>query len=157
MWVLSQAVLPPLGLEFPVLTHVIRTCVAHASSCTKPESHASLFFLSKVFQSMFEFLDENWPKLSPGVMEGLKDRPLVPVGARLIKASRLFFRLKVGVWLASQPPKQKTKSRLQANITDILVVRINGNRVHRFVDACGSCCRTACMRGFIPTRRWRLL
>ncbi|CAM9507670.1 unnamed protein product, partial [Hapterophycus canaliculatus] len=43
---------------------------------------------------MFEFLDENWPKLSPGVTEGLKDRPLVPVGARLIKASRLFFRLK---------------------------------------------------------------
>lgn len=44
---------------------------------------------------MFEFLDENWSKLSPGVVNGLKDRPLVPVGARLIKAGRLFFRLKV--------------------------------------------------------------
>ncbi|CAM9608936.1 unnamed protein product, partial [Ectocarpus sp. 12 AP-2014] len=48
----------------------------------------------KVFQSIFEFLDENWSKLSPGVTKGLKDRPLVPVGARLIKAGRLFFRLK---------------------------------------------------------------
>ncbi|CAN0446450.1 unnamed protein product, partial [Laminaria digitata] len=48
----------------------------------------------KVFQSLFEFLDENWSKLSPAVVQGLKDRPLVPVGARLIKAGRLFFRLK---------------------------------------------------------------
>lgn len=48
-----------------------------------------------MFQSLFEFLDENWSKLSPGVVNGLKDRPLVPVGARLIKAGRLFFRLKV--------------------------------------------------------------
>ena len=46
---------------------------------------------------MFEFLEENWSKLSPAVMKALKDRPLVPVGARLIKAGRLFFRLKVGV------------------------------------------------------------
>ena len=48
-----------------------------------------------MFQSLFEFLDENWSKLSPGVVNGLKERPLVPVGARLIKAGRLFFRLKV--------------------------------------------------------------
>lgn len=48
-----------------------------------------------MFQSLFEFLDENWSKLSPGVVKGLKERPLVPVGARLIKAGRLFFRLKV--------------------------------------------------------------
>lgn len=45
---------------------------------------------------MFEFLDENWSKLSPAVTKALTDRPLVPVGARLIKAGRLFFRLKVG-------------------------------------------------------------
>lgn len=50
----------------------------------------------QVFQSLFEFLDENWAKLSPNVMKALKDTPLVPVGARLIKAGRLFFRLKVG-------------------------------------------------------------
>ena len=58
---------------------------------------SSFLVVGKVFQSMFEFLEENWSKLSPAVMKALKDRPLVPVGARLIKAGRLFFRLKVGV------------------------------------------------------------
>lgn len=58
---------------------------------------SSFLVVGKVFQSMFEFLEENWSKLSPAVMKALKDRPLVPVGARLIKAGRLFFRLKVGM------------------------------------------------------------
>lgn len=49
----------------------------------------------QVFQALFEYVDDNWSKLSPEECEALKDRPLVPVGARLIKAGRLFFRLKV--------------------------------------------------------------
>ncbi|CAM9971182.1 unnamed protein product, partial [Discosporangium mesarthrocarpum] len=49
---------------------------------------------TKVFGSLYEFLDENWSKLSPNVRQGLKEMPLVPVGARLVKAGRLFFRLK---------------------------------------------------------------
>lgn len=79
----------------------IRRCCVRKTR--EPESIPPLViavsFLSsaKVFQSMFEFLEENWSKLSPGVTKGLRDRPLVPVGARLIKAGRLFFRLKVGI------------------------------------------------------------
>ena len=55
----------------------------------------------QVFQALFEFLEENWSKLSPGVVKALKDKPLVPVGARLIKAARLFFRLKVCITVPS--------------------------------------------------------
>lgn len=49
----------------------------------------------QVFQSLFRFLGKNWSNLSPAVKRRLRHRPLVPVGARLIKAGRLFFRLKV--------------------------------------------------------------
>ncbi|CAM9878557.1 unnamed protein product, partial [Choristocarpus tenellus] len=48
----------------------------------------------KVFGALYAFLEENWSKLSPNVKEGLKEIPLIPVGARLVKAGRLFFRLK---------------------------------------------------------------
>lgn len=78
----------------------IDNVVACAGKTREPESIAlavSHFSCVQVFQSMFEFLEENWSKLSPAVMKGLKDRPLVPVGARLIKAGRLFFRLKVSL------------------------------------------------------------
>lgn len=64
----------------------------------RASSPAALFFLCacvQVFQSLFRFLGENWSKLSPAGKKDLRDRPLVPIGTRFIKARRLFFRLKV--------------------------------------------------------------
>uniref|UniRef100_A0A7S2UD61 U-box domain-containing protein n=1 Tax=Attheya septentrionalis TaxID=420275 RepID=A0A7S2UD61_9STRA len=49
--------------------------------------------VEKVFGSIFSFLQENYVNLSPRVQNGLRDRPLVPVGTTLVKASQLFFRL----------------------------------------------------------------
>lgn len=71
------------------------SCRERLELARSPHTHPAAKMPLQVFQSIFEFLDENWSKLSPGVTKGLKDRPLVPVGARLIKAGRLFFRLKV--------------------------------------------------------------
>jgi hypothetical protein len=49
----------------------------------------------RVFQSIYGFLDENWAKLSSREQADLRNIPIVPVCGRLVKASRLFFRLKV--------------------------------------------------------------
>ena len=49
--------------------------------------------IDEVFCHIFSFLQENYDSLSPRVQEGLRGRPLVPVGTTLVKANRLFFRL----------------------------------------------------------------
>jgi hypothetical protein len=46
-----------------------------------------------VFQSLFQYLQEHWVALSPATQVALKDLPCVPVGNRLVRPSRLFFRL----------------------------------------------------------------
>jgi hypothetical protein len=49
---------------------------------------------AKVFRAIYAYIEENWPKFSPAVRTSLQSRPLVPVKGRLVKASRLFLRLK---------------------------------------------------------------
>ena len=46
-----------------------------------------------VFAAIFRHLESHWSKVSPQVKEALKELPCVPIGGRLIKASRLFLRL----------------------------------------------------------------
>ena len=36
---------------------------------------------------------DNYDDLSPRVQSGLRERPIVPIAARFVKANRLFFRL----------------------------------------------------------------
>lgn len=72
-------------------------CYKWAIRASSPAAPDLICVRFQVFQSIFGFLGNHWCKLSPSVKKDLADRPLVPVGARLIKAGRLFFRLKVGV------------------------------------------------------------
>ena len=46
-----------------------------------------------VFQSLFQYLQEHWVALPPATQVMLKDLPCIPVGNRLVRPSRLFFRL----------------------------------------------------------------
>lgn len=46
-----------------------------------------------VFQSIFKYLEEHWDSIPPRSKTALKDLPCVPVGNRLVKAARLYFRL----------------------------------------------------------------
>ena len=46
-----------------------------------------------VFQSIFRYLEEHWEGLPPKSISLLKQLPCVPVGNRLVKAARLYFRL----------------------------------------------------------------
>jgi hypothetical protein len=49
--------------------------------------------VEQVFRSVFAFLEENLSDVSPRVLEALREKPVIPVGTTLVKASRLFFRL----------------------------------------------------------------
>ncbi|KAG5176706.1 hypothetical protein JKP88DRAFT_265343 [Tribonema minus] len=49
---------------------------------------------SKVFRSLYAFIEEEWPKLTDYAKKELQAAPLVPVRGRMVKASRLFFRLR---------------------------------------------------------------
>ena len=46
-----------------------------------------------VFQSLFQYLQEQWVSLPPATQALLKDLPCVPVGNSLVRPTRLFFRL----------------------------------------------------------------
>jgi len=98
--IIPGPLLPPqlmwsqLGIISPPKTDVV---LQHLRSLTDGSSidrwaHAEPAI--NVFQSLYSFLDENWEKLTPQERGELKEAPIVPVGGRLVKASRLFFRLK---------------------------------------------------------------
>lgn len=55
---------------------------------TYPDSPA------KVFRSLYNYIEDAWSKLAPSIRQDLCSSPLVPVRGRMVKASRLFFRLK---------------------------------------------------------------
>jgi len=77
---------PPIDI---VIQHLRN--LTHGSSFDRwPYAESS----TTVFQGLYSFLDEHWAKLSPQVKNELREVPSVPVADRLVKASRLFFRLK---------------------------------------------------------------
>ncbi|CAN0226515.1 unnamed protein product [Phaeothamnion confervicola] len=76
---------PPPRIVLRHLRNLIEAGLEHWTYRDPPE---------KVFRDIYRFLDEGWHNLSPNVRSGLRELPAVPVGGRMVKPSRLFFRLK---------------------------------------------------------------
>lgn len=79
---------PPMEV---VLRH-IRNLTAHGDVLDRWNAPAR-YTIADTFRSIFQFLADNWRRVSPNVKIALRDTHLVPVGHQLIKPSRLFFRL----------------------------------------------------------------
>jgi hypothetical protein len=78
-----------VGAAMPATTTVATTTtttVAAVSLPFTPDAHA-------VLTDVFSYLNEHWSQITPAQRRTLRRLPLVPVGARLVRASRLYFRL----------------------------------------------------------------
>ena len=100
--VIPDSIAPPqvmfssLGIQSPP---AIPSVLKHLRLLTKDEGDMYKWNhkhgkIEDVFANIFSYLQENYSRISPAVQTGLSERAIVPVGSTLVKASKLFFRLK---------------------------------------------------------------
>ncbi|KAH9117615.1 hypothetical protein LEN26_012555 [Aphanomyces euteiches] len=78
----------------PTVTDVMEHIVKIARHSNLVENWTFSFSITDMFLDIFDFLHSHWRELNENTVTLLRDVPLIPVGASLVKANRLYFRLK---------------------------------------------------------------
>ncbi|ETW06282.1 hypothetical protein, variant [Aphanomyces invadans] len=88
LWRRVGLVSPPVVAD--VIQHVSAIAL-HAPNLVETWSFS--FAVTDMFLAIFSFLQTHWSDVTPPFRAQLRDMPLVPIGARLVKANRLYIRL----------------------------------------------------------------
>ncbi|KDO29648.1 hypothetical protein SPRG_05600 [Saprolegnia parasitica CBS 223.65] len=77
----------------PPATDVLLTLERVTSDATVLDDWSHAMSVSELFQKLFAYCDAHWDKLGHAMQTRLCELPLLPIGTRFVKASRVYVRL----------------------------------------------------------------
>uniref|UniRef100_M4BNV0 RING-type domain-containing protein n=2 Tax=Hyaloperonospora arabidopsidis (strain Emoy2) TaxID=559515 RepID=M4BNV0_HYAAE len=76
-----------------VIAHLLSITNSNCASSSGSLNWQFFMPMDKVFQAIFQYLQENWDKIDVKTRKRLTAAAVIPVGSTLVKGSRLFFHL----------------------------------------------------------------